>query len=126
MSDRITINGIDIQQPTKFDPNWETTYSADTNRVITGSLYAKPLFTVESFSVEWTGLTAEEASKILKEIVSTPSKPNFQFHYFSWYYGEWRTGTFYVGKGSLNCNVIRDNHKTWKSISCNIIGVEPL
>jgi hypothetical protein len=126
MQERILIDGVQIKQPDSFDPNWETTYTEDSGRVMSGVAELDPLFTVESFSVEWSYLKPEEVSQILQLIVPTQNKKHFQMRYFSWYTGMWKTGTFYVGKGTLKTKTLKSDYETFESLSCNIIGVNPL
>ena len=126
--EKIKINDIEIQQPDEdgFSPNWETTYTEDSVRDVTGTGHFTPLFTVESYSFKVSQVNKQEAYKILQEIVPTPNKPTFQLHYYSWYYGRWRTDTFYVGKGTLNVKTLEENGEMLESISCNMIGVKPI
>lgn len=126
MQERIKIDGAEIKQPDAFNPNFETTYTEDSGRVMSGVAELDPMFTVESYSMEWSYLTPDEASEILKKVIPTQNKPTFTMTYFSWYHGEWRTGTFYVGKGSLKTKTLRSNYEFLESISFNVIGVNPL
>lgn len=123
---KVTINGEDIRQPDTFNPSWETTYTEDSGRIITGSAELEPMFTVEAFDVHWSALNIEDTSKLLQLLVATPSKPNFNLHYFSPYYGEWRTAKFYVGKGSLELKTLKEDMEGYKALSCNVIGIEPI
>lgn len=126
VQEKILIDGYEIVQPDTMEPNWETTYTEDSGRVMSGKAYTDPMFTVESYSFEVTELTPEEAKEILTRIVPRPSKPTFKLHYFSWFYGKWRTDEFYVGKGSLKCKTLEVDHEILESISCNLIGVNPI
>lgn len=126
MQEKILFDGVEVIQPDSFDPNWETTYTEDSGRVMSGVAEIDPMFTVESFNVVWSYLKPEEVSKILKIIVPTQNKPNFQMRYFSWYFGEWRTGTFYVGKGTLKTKTLKSDYECFESLTCNIIGVNPI
>jgi len=122
----IKINDIVIKQPVSFEPNWATTYTADSNRSQSGVGYFQPLFTAESYNAEFDNLSKEEASQILQLIIPTPTRPNFRLTYYSWYYGQWRTDTFYVGQGSMSVKTIKDNFEELKSITCNFIGINPI
>lgn len=124
--DRFSINGMNIKQPSGCSPNWETTYTEDSGRVMTGMAELDPMFTVESYSLEWTWVTPEEASQILQAIIPTQNNPHFTMHYFSWRLGRWTDGTFYVGKGSLNVATLEDDYEHLDKISCNVIGVNPI
>lgn len=127
MSQRyILIDGYKIKQPDSFTPNWATTYTDDSGRALSGKAFLDPLFTAESYEFEATDLSAEEAYEILTRIVPRPSKPTFKLTYFSWFYNKWRTDTFYVGQGSLECKTLKDNKERIDKISCDMIGVNPI
>lgn len=126
MQEKILIDGVQIIQPDTFNPNWETTYTEDSGRVMSGIAEIDPLFTVESFSVEWSELKPAQVAQILQLIVPTQNKKTFQLRYFSWYTGAWKTGTFYVGKGSLKTKTLKSNYEAFESLSCNFIGVNPI
>ncbi len=122
--ERITINGIAVKQPDKMDPNFATTYTEDSGRPMGGRAHLTPLFTVESYSVEFSNLTPAQASAILQQIVPTPSRPFFSLHYYSWYYGAWRTAQFYVGQGSMKTKRLKENDEILESITCDFVGRE--
>lgn len=122
----ITIDGMEIKQPEIFNPEWATTYTDGSGRSMSGVGHLDPMFTAESYSVEFFDLTPEEAKIILQMIVPRPSKPTFKLHYYSWFYGMWRTDTFYVGKGSLKCRTLEYGQERLDGISCSMIGVNPL
>lgn len=124
--DRFSINGANIKQPSKVAPNWETTYTEDSGRVMTGKAELDPMFTVESYSLEWDWLTPAEASQILQLLIPTAGAPTFTMHYFNWRKGMWDNGTFYVGKGSLDVATLEQDYEHLEKISCNVIGVNPI
>lgn len=122
--DRLKINGIEIKQPdTGLGYDFETTYTEDSGRVQTGILHITPLFTVEAFSYQATDLTESEMSQIL-QMVANGEK--FMLHYRSPFYGRWRDGEFYVGKGSLSIGSWKENEEKYDSLSFNMIGANPL
>lgn len=120
------IDGVVVKQPSKVSPNWETTYTEDTGRVMTGVAELDPMFTVESYSIEWDWLTPAEASEILDKIIPTQNKPSFTLNYFDWKRGGWRSGLFYVGKGSLSVATLEADYEHLDKITCNVIGVNPI
>lgn len=126
MQNYILIDGYKIKQPDSFEPNWATTYTEDSGRVMSGKAFIDPLFTVESYSYEATRLTKEEAKEILQRIVPRPHKPTFDLTYYSWFYGEWRTAAFYVGQGSLKCTTLKDGEEELENLSFDLIGVDPI
>ena len=122
--DRLKINGIEVKQPdTGLGYDFETTYTEDSGRVQTGVLHISPLFTVEAFSYKATDLTEKEMSQIL-QMVANGGK--FNLHYRSPYYGGWRDGEFYVGKGSLSIGSWKEHEERYDSLSFNMIGANPL
>ena len=120
---KILINGTEIWQPDEgISYNFETTYSDDTQRVITGPLIETPLFTVEQLGYEATNIPIESATAILQMVVGR----RFQLTYFSLYYGGWRTDTFYVGKGGANIGRLNPTDMILESLSFNMQGVNPI
>ena len=124
MQDKITINGTVIRQPdTGLAFDFETTYTEDSTRVQSGVGHFTPMFTVEAFGYEASGLTKAEMYTILQLVAKGN---NFQLHYYSPYYGTWRTDTFYVGKGSLKIGSLIEDGELFDSLSFNMIGVNPI
>ena len=120
----IKLNGTVIRQPDEgLGYDFETTYTEDSTRMLDGSLYANAMFTVESFSYTASWLTQEEMSTIL-QIVAL-GKP-FTLQYLSPYYGTWREGRFYVGKGSLSVGRWNEAEERYESLSFNMVGVDPI
>lgn len=122
--DYLKINNVIIATPDEgLGYDFETTYSEDTGRVQNGVLHLTPLFTVESFSYSLSNVPAEEVTKILK-LVAKGKK--FDFHYYSLFYGTWRTDRFYVGKGSISIGRLNASNERVDSFSMNIVGVNPI
>lgn len=120
----VKINNIIIKQPDKgLSYDFETTYTEDSTRVQSGVLRITPMFTVEAFGFSATGLTELEMSTILHQIAKGRE---YRLHYRSPYYGGWRDGMFYTGKGSLNIGSWKENEERYESLSFNMIGVNPL
>ncbi len=124
MQDYIKLNGTVIRQPDEgLGYDFETTYTEDSTRAMNGTLYASAMFTVESFSYEATWLTQEEMRQILSVVAK--GRP-FTLHYLSPYYGAWRDGRFYVGKGSLSVGRWNEAEERYEKLSFNMIGVDPI
>ncbi|MCD8383286.1 MAG: hypothetical protein LUC30_10340 [Clostridiales bacterium] len=122
--EKITINGTEIRQPDEgLQFNFETTYTEDSTRVQSGTGHFTPMFTVESFGYSASWLTAEEVSTILQMVAKGK---NFTLHYFSPYYGAWRSDTFYVGQGSLEIGRLNTDRERFDSLSFNMVGVNPI
>ncbi len=119
-----TINNIKIKQPLELmQLHFVTTYTEDTIRTQEGLLHSTPLFTVESYSYSANGFTAKEMAQFLQLV---GKGRNFDFHYFSPYYGVWRTDKFFVGQGSLQIRRVNEKAEHFDGVSCNIIGVNPI
>lgn len=124
--ERISVDGFSAVQPKKFDYNFSTTSTEDSGRPMSGVALITPLFTTEAFAVEYGELTPAQASTLLHAIVQRPGKPFFSLHYFSPYYGTWRTADFYVGDGSLKIKNLKIGSEKMKSITCNFVGRFPV
>lgn len=124
MQDCIKMNGIEIWQPDSgLTYPFETTYAADSGRVISGVNHATPLFTVEQLGYTATDVPVEEVRKILQIIIH--GYP-FTLHYFSLYYCAWRDGLFRVGKGDCSIMSLKNGEETVETLSFNMTGENPI
>lgn len=122
--EKIRINGVDIWQPDSgLQHNFETTYSEDSTRVQSGEGHFTPLFTVEQMGYSASHIPVSEASRIIRMVIR--GEP-FNLHYYSLYYGSWRDGSFYVGKGQYSIGSLEDSGEYLDSLSFNMTGVNPL
>ena len=115
--EKILFNGIEIKQPDSgsLGVSFDTTYTDDSGRIMSGVALATPLFT--------TDLTLQEMSQILQII--DKGKP-FTVRYLSAHYGKWRTDEFYVGKGTLTVGSWEASEERYDELSFNLVGVNPL
>lgn len=121
---KIKFNDVDIFQPEKdVGYAWETTYTNDSGRVVSGKAHISPLFTVEAFTFNFKNIPTKEMSKILKIIAKGKS---FKMHYFSPYYGEWRNDTFYVGQGDTTLGSLKEKDEVFSSVKIKATGVNPI
>lgn len=125
MQDLIKINGAEIFQPDSgnLGYSFETTYTSDSTRTQNGEGHFTPLFTVEQLSYKATDVPAKEVAKILQSVALGKK---FTLHYYSLFYGGWRDGEFYVGKGQSNFSRLVLNDERVDSLSFNMTGVNPL
>ena len=122
--DYMKMNGKIIPQPDEgLGYDFETTYTEDTTRAMSGTLYAGAMFTVESFSYKASWLTKEEMKTVLQMVAK--GQP-FTLHYLSPYYGSWRDGRFYAGKGSLSGGRWNKEEERYEELSFNMVGVDPI
>ncbi len=113
-----------IKQPDEnMGYSFETTYTEDTTRVQSGVLNNKPMFTVEAFTYHATNVSVAEMRQILQYVVKGY---NFKLHYFSPYYGDWKTDLFYVGKGDLAIGRLNESNEYYEELSIQFTGVNPL
>ncbi|MBR2716429.1 MAG: hypothetical protein IKD79_01670 [Oscillospiraceae bacterium] len=121
--ERFLFDNTDIVQPDDgLGYDFETTYSEDTTRVMSGALCETALFTVEALSFKASNIPLATASALLRAVTGR----RFSFHYLSAYYGTWRTDTFYVGKGSLSIGPVLEGGEKISSVQFNIVGVNPI
>lgn len=120
----ITINDVQIKQPDEgLGYDFKTQFTEDTGRVQRGRLHATPLFTVETLSYSASFLTLDEMKTILQQVAR--GFP-FRLHYFSPYFGTWRTDDFYVPEGSLSIGRLNENNEKYESLEFTMIGVNQI
>lgn len=118
------MNGVEIYQPDKgLSYNFETTYTDDSTRVITGVGYFTPLFTVEQLGYTATNIPMKYVTEILRMV---DSGRKFTLHYYSVHYGAWRDGEFYVGQGEMSIGELVENNEYCESFSFNMTGINPI
>lgn len=121
---RIKINNTVIYQPDEdLGYAFETTYSEDTARVISGKLNATPLFTVERLSYSASNIPVSEAAAILQRVAKGQK---YDLYYFSPYYGTWREAKFYTPSGSIQIKRLKQNQEFYSNLSFDMTGVNPL
>ena len=124
MQDSIKINGVEIYQPDSgLKYAFESTYTKDSTRTQDGKGHFTPLFTVEQLGYSAKGIPVADAATILQMVAKGQ---NFTLHYFSTYYGVWRDGNVYVGKGDWQIGTLVDNGEILSSLSFNMTGVNPI
>ena len=126
MQNRIKIDGWGDAQPSDYNYSLETTSTPDSGRVMSGTGYDTPMFTVEAIDVVYRNLSISKCSDLLKKIVKKPGKPYFSLHYFSPYYGVWRDAEFGVSQGTLKINSLKEGDENVSEVSCRFVGRYPL
>ena len=119
----IKINGRTIHQPDTFKFSFATTSTEGTERLMSGVMCNEPMFTVESYAYEGSDISISEMANLLQMIVN---QRQVQLYYFSVYYGRWREAPFYVTQVSVDLGTLKEGEEKYKSLSFNIIGVNPL
>lgn len=117
-------NTVKIRQPDEgLGYDFETKYTEDTDRLLSGHLYLRPLFTVEALSYKATNISRADVAQILGYIAKGNS---FWLHYFSPYRNAWVTNPFYVGKGNMSIGRLIENGEYFDSLEFQMTGVLPL
>ena len=120
----IKINGVVIRQPDEgLGYGFETTYSQDSTRTQNGRLHASRMFTVEALSYSASNMTAAEMKQVLQYVAKGAV---FTLHYYSPYYGAWRDGKFYVGRGNLSVKRLNSARESYDSLCFQMTGVDPI
>ena len=118
------INGKEIWQPDRdLKYSFSTTFTEDSTRDMSGVGHFTPMFTVEQNSYSAKHVPVEEASKILK-VIAGGNK--FTLHYFSPYYGCWRSDQFYVGQGDISIGTLEEGGEKISQLSFSMTGVNPV
>lgn len=120
----IRMNGIIVRQPdTGLTWDVETTYGHGSGRAITGVAQVDPLFTVEALGYTATGINDRDLRQILQIVAKGEI---FDLHYYSPFFGMWRTDEFYMGRGSLIVRSLEEGKEMYDSISFQMTGVNPI
>lgn len=120
----IKMNNTVIKQPDKdMAYNFTTKNTQDSQRTQDGAMHTTSVYTVETLTYKASLLSVSEMSTIL-QIVARGEK--FTMHYFSPFYGMWRTDTFYVGKGNLSIGRLNENKELFSSLTFTAEGVNPI
>ena len=124
ITDRYKINGKRMPQPDKdMTCNFETTYSGGSDRTQFGKALLTPLFTVVQYSYEATNVPVTDAEEMVNAIID--GKP-FNLYHYSIRHHDWRTESFYVGKGAFSLACVAPGEEYYSKISFNMQGVDPL
>lgn len=118
------INGKEIWQPDKgMSYNFSSTFTEDSARSMDGVGHFTPMFTVEQVGYSAKHVPIEDAAKLLQAIGGGRT---FVLHYFSPYFGCWRSDYFYVGQGDLSIGTLEEDGEKMDQISFNMTGINPI
>lgn len=122
MQDRLTINGIDIQQPSYdgYAAVLATTSTDDSDRDMSLTMHNTPIGTVAGYNLKWENISAEEVAKILGQVLN---KSSFTVHYFDITTATWKDGEFYASNFNAPSRSLEDGEEKWDELSFNIRGV---
>lgn len=111
------------QPDSPVDFSLATTSTAASGNNQFGYMNNQTMFTKEAYDLTFSRMTAGEVSQLLRAVTG---KSSYQFHYFSPYYGEWRTAPFYVANNKLSVKCVREGNETFTNISFHTTGINPL
>lgn len=116
---------VTVYQPDEnMGAAWETMFTEDSGRIQSGLDVSTPMFTVEQYSYHASYIPVSEATTIIQMIAA--GNPVY-IHYFSLYYGEWRTAQFRVGKSdSISIGKLIEDEEYYEEFSFNMTGVAPI
>lgn len=119
------MNDEPIKSPSTYAPYFATVSTEDSDRSQTGVAYNTPMFTTHACRLGWENLTDSEISNILQKTVG---KSKFSFYWRNPYIGQWETREFYMTNSDMeNMKMEYDGQEgRWKSLTFNVIGVNPL
>ena len=124
MQDKIKINNVEIVQPDSgLQYSFKKTYSDDTKETQDGTLHGTVVSVHEVLGYTATGIPVSKATALISAIISNNT---FFLHYFSAYFGAWRTDVFRVPEGSLKIGSLNEDHELYDSISFTMEGVSNL
>lgn len=115
----LTIGGVEVAAPTKFNVNLQDLDSEDSGRnKLTGKMARARIGTFAKIELEWNNLNKDECTAILNAISST----FFEVDYIDPKRGR-RTGTFYSGDISTESfNYSESDDICWyKTVKFNLI-----
>lgn len=125
---KFMIDGVEVWQP-DTDPvwSWETMYTEDSSRdQYTGAITLSPMWATQRWTYKATAIPASEVSKILKLIVSRPSKPTYTVHMWSTYDAAWVDIECYTGDGEATAHELVDGEEIYEEFSFDMVGVAKL
>lgn len=106
-----------------YTPQMATTSSSNSGRTSRGVAKNVVLFTTEAYQLKWTNISAQDAAKILAEVVN---KPEFDFHYYSVYLARWQTKKFYAANYSPKISSLVKGQETLDELSFQVTRIDPL
>lgn len=111
------------RQPSSVDFSLAVTSTEDSGNTQDGVMRNKVMFTKEAYKITFDKLYSADVAQILQKIVG---KSSISFHYFSPYYGQWRTDKFYVANINGSIVSIKEGREGEKGLSFQITGINPL
>ena len=100
-----------------------TTSSDKSGRTMRGNMKNAVLFTIEAYNLKWTDIKAEDASRILKEVMD---KDEFDFYHFNVYKAQWETTKFYAANFNAPMISLEDGKEKLDELSFQVTSMNPV
>ena len=106
-----------------YQVQFAVTSTASSGRTQRGNMINTTMFTVESYSLKWTDIPAEDVKKILEQIMR---KNSFSFYHFNVYSCQWEEGEFYVANINSPFYSLEDGEERVEELSFQVTGINPV
>ena len=125
MSDKFSIDGVEIKTPTEYKPVFATTSTDDSDRTQDLIMHNTPMGTIAGYNLKWEQLTSKEIADILNAMMN---KPSFSFHHrdprdeSGWADADSYASNFNMGAQRLG----ERTGELWSDLSINVRSIYPL
>lgn len=125
MQDKLSFNGVVVKQPDKdgYKAMMETTSTASSGRDMRLKMRNTPMGTVLAYELKWSGISAEDASLILKQVLN---KASYMAHYFDLYEGKWKDAEFYTATINSPVLTVREGVECWEELSFQMTAINAI
>lgn len=106
-----------------YTVNFATTSTSNSGRTMRGVMNNVPLFTVESYNLKWSNISASDVSQILTQVMG---KAGFNFYHYNIYKARWETGVFYAANFNSPVLRLQEGNEKVKELSFQVTGVNPV
>ena len=113
----LTINGVEVATPSKFDIIISTWEGENANRNANGQMVHDYICTKEKIELSWNKLTEEQ----MIEITGLITQKNFNVTYYSPRLGDRENVSMYAGDFKVSMRSAVQGDRKWGSITVNFI-----
>lgn len=106
-----------------YTVNFATTSTSNSGRTMRGVMNNVPLFTVESYNLKWSNISASDVSQILTQVMG---KAGFNFYHYNIYKARWETSVFYAANFNSPVLRLQEGNEKVKELSFQVTGVNPV
>lgn len=118
MSALLTIEGIGVPDPAKFEVGRQNINNEDAGRTQTGQMEMEIIATKVKLNCSWNALTWDEVSKLLQ---AAEKSKYLSIRYPDPKARKYLTKTFYVGDRTSPAVYMVDGQETWSGVTMNFI-----